>query len=264
MLGLGTSLSSLYVPQGATGYTADNTYSVAMDGTDDRIHAPNFNTTLQGSFSIGFWIKFPTHSSTEYVIGLSNSVYDGGWIANRFYFTRKTDGSFTWRFQPHNVNSSYNSPASNIIQDDTWHHILISTQKTGTGSTESVVKIWVDGSPITLTATAGPITAAQHGAWAGGSSPIQIGAYSNNVTEVTAWFDWGIWNTHMDNDNATAIYNDGNPIDVTSNSGNYNKSSSMVCYYKLDEGTGTTATDSVGSNNGTLENGASWVTDVPS
>ena len=122
----------------------------------------------------------------------------------------------------------------------------------------------MDGNPITLTATSGPLTAAQHGAWTGGSQPVQLGAYSNNVSPINGWFDWGLWNTHMDNSNATAIYNDGNPIDVTSDSGNYNKSSSMVCYYKLDEGTGTTATDSVGSNNGTLENGASWVTDVPS
>jgi len=36
----------------------------------------------------------------------------------------------------------------------------------------------------------------------------------------------------------------------------------LVAYYKLDEGTGTTATDSAGSNDGTI-NGATWVSNEP-
>ena len=263
MLGLGNSLSNIIVPAAAGGYTADNTYSVAMDGTDDRIHAPNFNTTLQGSFSIAFWAKFPSHSADEFLVGLNNSVYDGGWITYRFYIERQTDGSVRWVHSAAAGQVVIDSTATGLISDNTWHHVIMSAEKTGTGSTATDFKIWIDGSAVAL-GVSGTVTAAQHGAWNGGSQPIQLGAYSNNVTEITAWFDWGIWSTHMDNDNATAIYNGGEPIDVTSDSGDYNKSSSMVAYYKLDEGTGTTATDSVGSNNGTLENGASWVTDVPS
>ena len=264
MLGLGTFIANSYVSQGgAAGYTATNTYSVAMDGSNDRIDTVPFTSTIQGSFSIAFWAKFPSHSSDEFLVGLSNSVYDGGWITYRFYIERQTDGSVRWVFTANDGQVIIDSTATGLITDDTWHHVIMSVEKTGTGSTASDFKICIDGSAINLRIS-GTVTAAQQGNWTSGSSKVQIGAYSNNVTEVTAWFDWGIWSTHMDDSNAAAIYNSGVPIDITSDSGNYNKSSSMVTYYKLDEGTGTTAADSVGSNDASLINGASWVTVVPS
>ena len=76
--------------------------------------------------------------------------------------------------------------------------------------------------------------------------------------------DWAIYSSVLTASNAVAVYNSGTSIDLGTDSGDYDKSGDLVYYYKLDEGTGTTATDSAGSNNGTLTNGPSWVTDVPS
>jgi len=62
----------------------------------------------------------------------------------------------------------------------------------------------------------------------------------------------------------SAIYNSGVATDLLSDSGDYDNSGDLVAYYKLNEGSGTTATDATGGSDGTLTNGPSYVTDTPS
>ena len=55
------------------------------------------------------------------------------------------------------------------------------------------------------------------------------------------------------------MYNSGTPIDLTSNSGNYDNSNDLIGYWKFDEGTGTSIADSSSNSNAaTLNNSPSW------
>ena len=79
---------------------------------------------------------------------------------------------------------------------------------------------------------------------------------------------WGIWTEELDADAISAIYNSGEPTDLTVDDGNYDNSDTLWAYWRCgdnDAGTGSTITDQgSGANNGTLVGGAGFTTDVPS
>jgi hypothetical protein len=80
--------------------------------------------------------------------------------------------------------------------------------------------------------------------------PVAANTYfGGNMNEMA------YWNSALTPSNVSTIYNSGIPGDLTS--------LSPLAWYRLNEGSGTTATDSAGSNNGTI-NGATYSTDVPS
>ncbi|MEE2764922.1 MAG: hypothetical protein VX600_00360, partial [Candidatus Neomarinimicrobiota bacterium] len=55
------------------------------------------------------------------------------------------------------------------------------------------------------------------------------------------------------------IHNSGSGFNAAVNSGNYSSASGLLGYWKINEGTGTTANDGSGYNNpGTLLNGPIW------
>jgi hypothetical protein len=72
-----------------------------------------------------------------------------------------------------------------------------------------------------------------------------------------------IWNNALTTAEVLALYNSGSRLDASSNSGNYVSSSSLVGYWKFNEGTGTSVNDESGNNNGVV-NGASWGTSTSS
>jgi len=72
-----------------------------------------------------------------------------------------------------------------------------------------------------------------------------------------------VWNVALDAADVTSLYNSGNGLKASANSGNYDNSGDLVGYWKFNEGTGSTLTDSTSnSNNGTLTNmdSSDWVT----
>ena len=61
----------------------------------------------------------------------------------------------------------------------------------------------------------------------------------------------------------TSLYNSGNGLKASVNSGDYDNSGELIGYWKFNDGTGSTLTDSTSnSNNGTLTNmdSSDWVT----
>jgi hypothetical protein len=72
-----------------------------------------------------------------------------------------------------------------------------------------------------------------------------------------------VWNVALNAADVTALYNSGNGLKASADSGNYDNSSDLIGYWKFNEGTGSTLTDSTSnSNNGTLTNmdSSDWVT----
>ena len=66
------------------------------------------------------------------------------------------------------------------------------------------------------------------------------------------------WNDELTSAEVTAIYNSGNMLNVSSNSGNYSSAINLKGYYRFNEGSGTSLQDnSSNSKTGTL-NGATW------
>lgn len=227
-----------------------NTYSVAFDGTDDKMQAGDSSTIASASvFTISAWARF--HGTGQ--IFLASGTGDNG---NRIYMelvnTRVgvvvkngAGGAARW---------------TTSLSANTWYHIAC-TVDSGTS------KLFVNGvyratntSIATLSATAG--------------DDLSIG--TDNGNGMTPWtFDGdvdevAIFNTALSDGGGLSIgdtaggdiatlYNSGVPGDLSS----FNPTS----WWRMgdnDGGTGTTITDQGSEgNDGTLVNGATFSTDVP-
>ena len=91
--------------------------------------------------------------------------------------------------------------------------------------------------------------------------------YDGTGSSASDFFDGkidevAVWNVALSAADVTSLYNSGNGLKASANSGNYDNSGDLVGYWKFNEGTGSTLTDSTSnSNNGTLTNmdSSDWV-----
>ena len=68
-----------------------------------------------------------------------------------------------------------------------------------------------------------------------------------------------IWSTGLDADAVAAVYNSGVPTDLTKDAGNYDNSSDLQHYYRLEGNT----TDTQGNSDGALSGDPVYSTDIP-
>ena len=84
-----------------------------------------------------------------------------------------------------------------------------------------------------------------------------------SATSASKYFDGkidevAVWNDELTSAEVTAIYNSGNMLNVSSDSGNYASEANLKGYYRFNEGLGTSLQDnSSNSNTGTIT-GATW------
>ena len=53
-----------------------------------------------------------------------------------------------------------------------------------------------------------------------------------------------VWAQALTTSNLAAVYNSGTPIDLSTNAGNYTNSAKLIAWWRFNEGTGTSYTDS--------------------
>ena len=212
---------------GDTGVTPfTNTRSLSFDGSDDFI---SFSSaiSLSGAFTISAWIKPESVTGSTCLI-LSSATNNSNKIG--------TNGSNNLQIKLGGSTVYLTESGGNTFVLNVWQHILI------------------------IRDSSNNITAFRNGASFGGSvTNSNTGTYDsigkfknsnfiNSDLDEVAIFD-GV-------QNVATLYNGGIPGDLSS--------LSPLHWYRFEEGSGTTATDSgtVGSN-GTI-NGATYSTDVPS
>ena len=114
-----------------------------------------------------------------------------------------------------------------------WIHIVATYN--GTKST-SGINIYIDGQ-LDNDST---IDSGDYGGMHSTDSPIYIGMSKTGTSTVNMAngniADVAIYNTVLNQDNVTAIYNSGKPIDLTCDAGNYNNANNMVGYWKMGDG----------------------------
>ena len=204
-----------------------NTQSIQLDGIDDYVSvANNINLQISDTLSISQWIKF-TGTSQQYVTNFGND-----------YGTYVSNGKFAIVFR--NTANTQKGLISTInINDGQWHHILaIKTTTNLYLYVDGVLESNANGDVGRISTRSSAI-----GAIFNGSS-----LFNGNIDEVA------LWNTDQSS-NASSIYNGGIPTDLSTYS--------PLSWWRF-EGTGTTATDSgSGGNDGTLTNGVTRSSDVP-
>mgnify|MGYP003125900201 FL=1 len=259
MLGLGNSLSNIIVPAaGGGGYTND--WSISFDGTNDFLASPaNYYATFRDSFAISMWFKTPSAGAgTTYLVGLDqDSESDETYF---FISYDEANNRIHTRFQSAGY-AVQNYTATDGIGDDAWVHLVYTVNKIGPEE-NAVFDLYINGTADTTT-EAGTMRGDRQSSFIDTDTDLNLALYGSSYGDVDI-HDFAIFSSYLDAANAAAIYNSGTSINLSEDDGDYDNSSNLVVYYKMDEGTATTAADSAGSNNGSLRNGAAWAETKPS
>ena len=246
-LGGGKSATSSGSPGGGGGTPFANQYSVSFDGSNDYLAINSgLESTINNAsaLTISAWIKVSAHRGAIFSSGTSAS--DGIWL----YPYDPTILLFTARSSSSPSSGISCAPPSSINE---WHHIAGVLD--GANS-----KIYIDGN-LEGTGTLPALGST------GGSSPYigsfqnSAGSFVNGLIDEVSIFDSVLSATDISTLRGGASAGTlGEPVDISS--------LNPVGWWRMgdnDGGTGTTITDQgSGGNNGTLTNGPTYSTDVPS
>jgi hypothetical protein len=153
-----------------------------------------------------------------------------------------------------------------------WHHVVLTwntsesyTDPTDSTSYTGTMKLYVDGTLVNFGQGAyvnNGLTATAVGLNGIPSSTVfdklRIGARFNGGNDMDALFDEvAVYNTDLSASNISAIYNSGSPNDLSSLS----TSTNLVGWWRFEDNTDDSSSN---SNSGTLTNGATYNSSVPS
>ena len=219
-----------------------NTYSVEFDGVDDRIVIPTITEfNAPSAFSTSHWFNYSgTPSTTTHVL-----MSAGTSASNRFYIELTSSTNIRY-----GNGSIYDDITISSVSASNWYNLV--TVQNGTS-----LDVYLNGTKQGGTRTVNAPSS-------GYGSNFLIGAYGAGGSIFGEWQglldEVATWDSALSASDVTAIYNSGVPADITS--------LSPVGWWRMgdnDGGTGTTITDQgSGGNNGTLTNGPTFSTTVPS
>ena len=197
--------------------------SLNFDGTNDYMDIGDSDDLLVGTnHTISTWFKNSSgtraymfqsrrgSTSTNLSVGVNmnaSGAEAAGWIGIVIY-----TGS----------GHSYTAYDGNV-DDGAWHHFAATVSDGGQ-------KLYLDGSLIASSTNAFPNDASGHHSIIGSNSGSDR-FMNGNIDEVA------LWNTVLDADAVTAIYNSGTPTNLTIDSGNYDNSSNLQGYWRMGDGT---------------------------
>lgn len=233
----------------ATGFS--NTQSTEYDGVDDYINADTAISTIStdNTGTISFWVKPKTISANQIFVSASDNTRTDRYFAIGFstsvnVWCQVRNGSTTTGF--------FKQTNTNPLSVGTWTHIAVVQNAT-------TAKIYINAVEVaqTFTITNHPQK------WLNDitnlntfniGTLITSGGLSGNMTN--AYVDeFSYYRSALSTSDLSTIYGTGVPNDISS--------LNPYIWYRF-EGSGTTATDSgSGSHNGTLTNGVTRSTDVP-
>jgi hypothetical protein len=254
MLGLGNSI----ITSGATSEDIFDGFSVEFDGDNDLLADADFpRSVLASAMSVSAWVNLDSK--------VANKIAVGAWSDANTFVLRMLGTSGYAQFGVRMANNGFRKVANTTDMTTTgWAHIV------GTFKRNEYVKLYVNGSLIGTEAVSDydlqlTDSNTDNSGTADNGVAIGVNATDQLVNDFDGHInDVAIWSAELDEDAVSVIWNSGTPTDLTADSGDYDNSSDLEAYWKMEEGTGTTVADSSGNNRDmTLEGDASFSTDTP-
>jgi len=223
-------------------------YALDFDGNDDNVSANGVATELASStnlpLSVSAWVYPDDGTKEQLVFGFYK--YDAFANGPSVWY-----GSADLKFSYFDQSTSMESSSITYAKNN-WHHVVLTI-----GSDQGGV-LYVNGS------SAATFSGAHNsGALDMFSIAVDYDDDEGSAGDPTQYFDGkidevAVWNDELTSAEVTAIYNSGNMLNVSSDSGNYASAANLQGYYRFNEGSGTSLQDnSSNSNTGTIT-GAIW------
>ena len=244
-LGLGNNITSKVYKAAIGGASS---YSMSFDGTGDYLSFTETSFPIGDSgdkFSISFWAQRDTAGvSADHVLSNING------------FKRKIN--FNTAGDRLEIEGDQNGQEANgvVTADTNWHHYVLTLTNPGSGQAATVV-IYEDGSSVTVSNTSLGAATEDLTVNAIGSTPGGSNGFDGLLYQIA------LYDEVLDANAVTAIYNSGTPIDITADSGDYDNSGDLTNLWNFTEGSGSTAADSVGSLDATLNGDAAFSSTTP-
>ena len=223
--------------------------AINFDGVNDYVAVNGLSGKLStgDDFTISTWFKTDYTPSARHKHILF-SAHDSG-SGNTF---RVGTGVYGGIFLNHGgVDKEYGSG----FNDNNWH--FVSVVITGTG----VPTVRVDGNIISGFPNG-------QTSWSS-ATRYSIGQEWDSSSASDFWNGFidevAIWKAALSSEEVTALYNSGNGLNASSNSGSYNNSANLIAYWQFNEGSGTVSHPTQGDPtlNGTLNGilSSNWSSD---
>ena len=208
-----------------------NVYSLDFDGVDDYVESGS-SLSLSGDFTASAWIKPTVFRATwNMIFGFDASAGDS------FIAIRGSNGILSYSDGTLDIQTP-----NFFVTENVWQNIVVKRE----------------GATVTFYNNTSKYIDAQSSTGRDNSGVLSIGRWTGSSAFKFEGFidETAIWDTALTDAQITDIYNSGLPNDLSS--------LSPLLWYRFEEGSGTTATDSgSGGNDGTLTNGVAYSTDVP-
>ena len=216
-----------------------NLYSADFDGVDDYIDCGN-DSSLQptGEFSVSCWFKTDVVDGTD-TLCIWGKVYFRlqleGTTGRLILSVHRSAGQATYTWTPDDGTSYY---------DGNWHHVVATFKAV---EFTDQYKIYVDGALVVANSGYRSNVFASTNTFDIGRHFVQSQFMNGNIDEVA------FWKTKLTLSDVQSIYNSGVPNDISD--------LNPISWWRLEQNTTDSGT---GGNDGTLKNGTTYSTDVPS
>ena len=242
--------------------TFNSNFAISLDGTND--YAPISGSLSAGTYDFltstltytaSMWFKLDDYTQNSSQVLLANNYTSSNvglqvWYDNRSGISTNALRVNSW------AGSSVSTNTGSAITDNNWHHLVV----TATGAS-GTLEVYLDGSSLTSTSLGATTATAPNQDLAIGGRIISGSVNSpidGSMDEVA------LWSVALSASEVTDIYNSGTPTDLSTDAGNYSSSSSLVGWWRMEEGSGTSIADSsTNSNTATLTNGPTFSTNTP-
>lgn len=249
-----------------------NTKSLDFDGSDafnPDIPTADLQTILRDSHSISFWVKHSWLQTADFIGLIDNGNALAPAIRLNYVNYLPTLKFFQFSLKLGGANSGSLFVMNPAFDDDpdAWVHFCIVITKAATAATTGSYVVYANN---VVLGTASITTGAQQAATiVTANKGHYFGALNNSGTATQANIigqmdEIAYFNEALSQTSVAAIYNSGVAKDIrsdyTSGSNDYDQSSALVRYYRLEDDT----TDAQGNNDGVLVGDPTYSTETPS
>ena len=259
-LGIGTGFYGVGPAMGS-----DNTAVIeydpdALDLTGHRSYVDagaTFQSTFTRSYTLSIWFNLTSYTSPSTSSLAMHTLFgtNDGTGERISLALNGIDSVNKIKFIMEGANDDLvvtNSDEGDDFSDDGWKHIAVTVTQNSGGNTGVI--IYVNGAAVDTTDT-GALSEANHTNYVNAYN-LYIGARNNQNAPEEYFYglikDPALWSEALTAANVAKLYNSGVPFDITSDSGDYDNSDTLVALWRFNVAAGGTVAQGFGGNDGII------------